>query len=100
MSVKIEGVDELTQRLESLGGEHSIPISELFTPDFMQTHSETETFEAFLEASPWSVETEDDFKSIPEDEWDDYVEAHTVFKDWDAMLSTAFRKWASQKFQD
>jgi 4-alpha-glucanotransferase len=100
MSVNIEGVDEPTQQLESLDGEHSIPISELFTPRFMQTHSDVETFESSVEESPWTVETEDDFKSIPETEWDDYVESNTVFKDWDSMLSTAFREWASQIAQE
>jgi hypothetical protein len=99
MSVNVDGMDELTQQLDSLAEEHSIPITELLTPHFMQTHSEAESFEAFVEESPWSIETEDDFKSIPEAEWDDYVKEHTVFKDWNAMLSTAFREWVSRKTQ-
>jgi len=97
MSVEIEGFDELQSQLESLSGEHSIPISELFDKRFMQTHTDAESFEAFLDKSPWSVETQEDFKSIPEDKWDDYVESNTVFKDWEAMLSTAFREWISQE---
>jgi hypothetical protein len=100
MSVKIEGMGELTRQFDSFGEDRSIPISELFTPRFMRTHTDAETFGAFIENSPWSVETEDDFKSIPESKWDDYVETYTVFKDWDAMLSTAFREWFSRNLQD
>ncbi|EMA13882.1 hypothetical protein BDK61_4314 [Haloarcula quadrata] len=101
MSVQIDGFGDLADQLdslagdiESLDGENEIPINELFRPQFMQTHTEEfESFEGFIDASPWTVETEADFEAIPEDEFDAYVAEHTVFKDWESMLSAAGKEW-------
>lgn len=100
MSVHIEGLDEfgdqldqLEERANDLDGENEIPMGELFRPDFMQSYTEFETIEAFFTESPWDVGTQDDFKQIPEDEFDDYVDTHTGFDSWEMMLKAAGREW-------
>lgn len=98
MSVRIQGFEEHVEELERLGdrtpdGERGVALTELFTPDFVGTFSEFESIEQFFEESPWTVETNEDFESIPRCELDDYVDEHTGFSSWDAMLAADGREW-------
>lgn len=104
MSVRIEGFEELADELDRLAenaaaidGTNAVSFEELFPPDFMGTHTDADSMAAFLEASPWDVESKADFEAIPEDEFDAYVNEHTGFNSWDAMLSAAAREWVSRQ---
>lgn len=104
MGIEIEGLDELqkeleklTEQAENLHGENEVPMDELFTNGFMQTHTDFESLEEFFSNSPWEVETKDDFNKIPQSEFDAYVTKHTGFNDWDAMLSAAGREWITRQ---
>lgn len=94
MAVEITGfddVDEVRERVESSGGE--VPITDLFTDDFMRNYTEFGSFEAFLQGSPWTVETHADFEAIPTAELDAYVREHTGFESWATMLSVGGREF-------
>lgn len=100
MSVEIHGFEDLVDELDDLqersgavDGEQSVSMAELFPADFMQTHTEFESIQAFLETSPWTVESDADFQAIPEDRFDEYVDDHTGFSSWEAMLTAAAREW-------
>lgn len=104
MSVEIEGFEELTDELDRLAenagaidGELDVSFDELFTPDFMRTFSDYDSIDAFLEASPWTVESREDFNRIPSADFDAYVDDHTGFNSWDAMLAAAAREWLSRQ---
>lgn len=104
MSVHIEGFDEfkdeleqLSERAKGIDGGNEVPMDELFRPDFMRTHTKFDSLDEFFEESPWTVESRDDFKQIPEDEFDEYVNEHTGFNSWDAMLSSAGREWVARQ---
>lgn len=107
MSVEIRGfedladdLDRLQERTESVAGENAVSVDELFPADFMQTHTEFETIQAFFEASPWTVETEADFEAIPGREFDEYVDEHTGFSSWEAMLTAGAREWVLRELAD
>lgn len=98
MSVEIEGLEDLeeelqglAERLEQAGGE--IPMTELFTDNFMTSYTEFSSLEEFFDESPWVVESESDFEAIPADKFDTYVDKHTDFDSWDAMLHAAGREY-------
>ncbi|NGM68073.1 hypothetical protein G6M89_03435 [Natronolimnobius sp. AArcel1] len=97
MSVRIEGFEGLSDRVESIGGENTITMSELFRPDFMQTYTDYDTIEAFFDESPWTVESQADFETIPQDEFDMYVDENTGFNSWEMMLKAAGREWISRQ---
>lgn len=104
MSVEIEGFEEAADELDrlaenggSVDGTNSISFDELFPGDFMRTYTEHDSIAAFFGESPWTVETEEDFERIPEAEFDRYVNDHTGFNSWEAMLSAAAREWLSRK---
>lgn len=98
MSVEIEGLEDLkeelqglAERLEQAGGE--LPMTVLFTDNFMKSFTEFTSLEEFFDESPWRVESDDDFEAIPADEFDAYVDKHTDFDSWDAMLRAAGREY-------
>ena len=101
MSVQIEGFEELADQLEelsaSLDGEQDIPMEELFTNGFMATNTEFNSISGFFEESPWAIESEEDFQNIDEGEFDQYVDQHTGFNSWEAMLSAAAREWLTRQ---
>lgn len=86
-----DAIDRLVDRVESIGGE--VPIEELFPEEFMRTYSEFESFEEFVGESKWEVQTQEDFEGIPEGEFDEYVDSHTGFNDWETMLEAAGREY-------
>jgi len=101
MSVQIKGFEELADQLEELSDstdvDRTIPIEELFTDGFMATNTEFDSMSEFFEQSPWTVESEADFHNIDEDEFDRYVDEHTGFSSWEAMLSAAAREWLTRQ---
>lgn len=99
MDLEIEGLDDLQEQLEEmadLGGE--VPMVEIFTPEFMMMYTDFGSFEAFLEASPWTVESQEDFEAIPEDDFDKYVDEHTEFPSWEVMFETGGDRYFERKF--
>ena len=104
MTFKITGLDEfqkklsdLGQKAESLNGEHQVPFTELFNTSFMQHYTNFESFEALTEAGGFKVESEDDFKAIPDQEWDEHISKTTRFSDWQEMMNKAGEEWTRKK---
>lgn len=104
MSVEIRGFEELAAELnrlqegvDAVDGETAVSFDELFPADFMETYTEFDSIRTFFEASPWTVETDADFEAIPEAAFDEYVDDHTEFDTWEAMLSAAAREWIGRK---
>lgn len=94
MSVQIRGFEDKIDELDrAVDGEREISLTELFTPDFVQTFSEFESIGQFFEESPWTIETDEDFEAIPRSDLDAYVDEHTGFSTWEAMLAAAGREW-------
>lgn len=85
-----EDTDVDPQRVE-------VALEQLCGPAFMRVHSGFDSFDQFLDESPWTVETHDDFEEIPTARFDEYVAEHTTFDTWEAMLSTAGRQWVIEQ---
>lgn len=84
---------EMADNAEELEGENTVSLRDLFTEEFMRQHTAVTSFENFIEQSQWQVESEEDFEAIPEDEFDEYVKAHSDFESWEDMLGTAANEW-------
>jgi hypothetical protein len=90
-------LDDLRHRAGAISGEHEIPLSELFPPDFMASHTEFDSLEGMFSASGFRVQTAEDFKKIPGDQWDTFVRNHTEFADWREMLRAGSGEWAERQ---
>lgn len=99
MDIGVNGLDDLEDAIDdmlgdlSLGEENEIPLEEMFTPEFMGLYTEFQNIEQFFEASPWEVNSEEDFEEIPEEEFDQYVSEHTDFPNWGVMQETAGKRY-------
>ena len=89
--------EEMADNAENLEGENVVGFDELFIKEFMRSHTDVSSFEAFLENSPWEVESQEDFWEIPEAEFDRYVNEHSDFDTWQAMLGKAETDWTARQ---
>jgi hypothetical protein len=90
MSTNINGFDELIDSLKSLEknvhnleGTHTISFDKLFTKIFMEKHTDCSSFDEFLKAGNFVVDSQEDFEAIPDDVWDQFVSHATDFDSWD-----------------
>ena len=90
-------MDKLSKDVQALDGSHAIPLPELLTPQFLQKHTQVAPHSELMEKSGFKVESADDFKAIPDDEWDAYIRSISSFKNWQSMLSEAGKAWAMKK---
>lgn len=59
----------------------------------MTTYTQFSTIDLFFDASPFTLETQDDLDAIPEDELDVFVSQNTSFNSWQDMLDKAGKEW-------
>jgi len=92
---------KMGDRIQALEGEHTFTHDELFTPEFMSEHTSFESFDAFLEHSPWDVESDDDFERLSEtSEFDAYVNESSPFSSWEEMLEAAIHPHMKRMVDD
>jgi hypothetical protein len=99
MNVKmnLDGLHKLQRRAKELDGTHQVPVAELLTGEFMRRHTKFGSLDAMIEASPFTVESAEDFRAIPDAEWDAFVRQQTRFSSWREMLSSAGAEWMKKQ---
>src|SRR4051812_48234134 len=90
-------LNDLKNKIESISGEQSVPISELLTPNFLATCSTFASVDEMFERSGFKVESQEDFAAIPDDPWDEFIRSNTSFLSWREMLQAAGAAWAKNK---
>lgn len=102
--MKITGLDNLQKRLQKLAndaqaldGSHAVPLEELLNESFVRKHTQYSSLSEMIEKSGFDVKSPEDFKAIPDDEWDKYIKSITSFADWKAMLGKATEIWAAKR---
>ncbi|KQL17682.1 hypothetical protein [Cytobacillus solani] len=101
---KVKGLDKLQKQLKNMESAAkelekttSISFDELFITSFMSKNTKFDSFDEFLNAGNFKVESQDDFEAIPEDDMDQHVMKNTNFKDWQTMLETATQEYIQKK---
>lgn len=96
ISMQLDGFDDLQKKLndiamraEALEGEHEVSFEALFTTTFMSANTKFTSFNDLLDASPFQVNSVEDFKAIPDDEFDAYISTVTNFSSWEEMQEEA-----------
>ena len=88
---------DLAERARQLDGSHEVPITELLTPTFLAACSRFSSFQEMLQASGFSVNSAEDFRAIPDEEWDAFVASNTSYPDWKSLRVAAGREWTKGK---
>lgn len=97
--IKVDGFDDFSQKLnelqESADAIHGtqVPLGELLTPGFLAKHTRFLSEDEMFEASGFTVITAEDFRKIPDAEWDSFIQKNTPFPTWSDMLSAAASEW-------
>lgn len=96
MGMKIKGlnefkdkINELERKVDRLSGERQVSFDELFNDGFMKKYTKYNKFSELLDNSGFKVENQDDFKAIPDAEWEKYIISVTKFESWQDMLQIA-----------
>ncbi len=93
------GLKKLSKNLEELGNKKSIGLYELMSENFVSKHSKYKSFDELLSSSSFTVETAEDFKAIPDDEWDSYINQNTDYDSWKEMQVKAFEYYAKEQIE-
>jgi len=102
---EIKGFDEVQRRLDDMakvaaeldGKQQAVSAGELLNDDFVAKHSSFATFDELLAASPFKIETKEDFAAIPSAEWDTYIAANTSFESWEEMQHQAAGEYLAKQ---
>jgi len=102
--IKVTGLDklkknlrELAKKAEALDGKHAVPLPSLLTPAFVQSCSSFQNVDEMFEASGFKIESPEDFKAIPDEEWDKFIAKTTSYDNWKEMLAAATRIWTKSQ---
>ena len=103
--LEIKGFDEVQKRLDDMakraaeldGKQQQVPLSELLNDRFIAEHSSFASFDELLAASPFKVETKEDFEAIPDAEWNAYIAANTSFESWEEMQHQAAGEYLAKQ---
>lgn len=87
-------INDLQQRLNEIDG-LEVSASELMTPDFMRTHSHFQSFSEMCEAV--GITSDDEFRAMPDADWDAHVARTTNFASWEAMQDAAVEAWLPER---
>lgn len=100
MSLKIKSnIEQLKKNLEELGNTKQLRFDELFTPEFLSEHSSFTSLEEMFGKSGFKVESADDFKAIPDQEWEDFIVGNTSFESWQNMQKAAAEAVMSKRMK-
>jgi hypothetical protein len=104
MSFKITGLDKLEKQLnkmekaaKDLEGNSQVSFENLFVKSFMLKYTNFSTFDDFLQAGNFIVNSQEDFEAIPDDDMDCHVQSTTKFSSWDEMLGSATEKYVAKQ---
>lgn len=103
--IEMKGFDEVQKRLGDMaeraaeldGKQQTVPLSELLNDDFIAEHSSFASFNKLLAASPFKVETKEDFEAIPNDDWNTYIANNTSFESWEEMQHRAAAEYLANQ---
>ncbi|UXZ98352.1 hypothetical protein K3169_11045 [Pseudomonas phytophila] len=97
MNIKsdLSGLKKLQENMEALSGSHEISLSEILTDDFVSSHSKFADFDTLL--AEVGVTTPEQFKELPDDEFDAFIAGHTDFDSWLDMQQQGAAAYARAK---
>ena len=85
----LSGLKKLAENARNLDGTQQVGILDLLHPEFMSKHTKSPDFLSFCESAGYKVETQEDFKAIPDEPWDAFIKSETPFENWLEMQKAA-----------
>mgnify|MGYP000601476860 CR=1 FL=1 len=100
MTFKTNGnFDKLRKNMTNLGSKTEVKFSELFSEDFMANCSSYSSIDEMFKAFGFRIETKEDFKEIPDAEWEVFIKENTNFDSWQEMQKSAFTIYTKKQLR-
>ena len=93
----LKPLEDLARRAEALDGEHSVSLADLLNPAFLRGCSRFQSADEMFEASGFKIESPEDFKAIPDTDWDTFISSNTSFSSWEEMQAGAAKAWFAKQ---
>jgi hypothetical protein len=90
-------LNELKNNAAALQGQQQVALKDLLTPAFVAGCSSYASLDDLFAASPFTINTLDDFKAIPDVEWNSFISTHTSFASWEEMQHGAMKEYIRGK---
>lgn len=99
MPFKIDtsGLDKLTRNMEALQGTNEVKLVDLFTPEFIQSHSKCSDLNGLFEAAGYNIQSIEDIEAIDDAQWDAFIKENTDFDNWQEMRSQALAGYVRKR---
>jgi hypothetical protein len=69
--------------------ERTVSANDLFSPDFMKSHTDFDSIDNMFDASGFKTEANQDIEDIPREQWDAFLCKRTKFTSWQQMKKAA-----------
>ena len=90
----IDDFNQLSTNTQELIGKHSVPLDELFSDFFMQSHTSFSDFYSFLKSGGFSVTSSDDLDTISDEDLNKFIADNTPYNSLDEMIEEAAEEYA------
>lgn len=92
-------IEQLKKNLESIEGQGEVPFTEIFNEEFLTKYSSFISLEDMFKKSGFKIDTVDDFKAIPDNEWESFIVDNTKFSSWKEMQKIAATEYFQKKLK-
>ncbi|MDF2535833.1 MAG: hypothetical protein K0R18_1992 [Bacillales bacterium] len=101
MSVRVEsnfdGLKKLQENLQNLSQQKEVSLGILFNDNFMSQYTSLSSFNKLIEAGGFKVNSAEDFKAIPDTEWEVCIQENTSFSSWKEMQSKSMEEYLKKQ---
>jgi len=100
----INGLNDMQKKLKKMAdgareleGKHQVAMTDLLIPSFLAKHTSIADAQELFDRSGFKIDSAEDFRAIPDDEWDQYISSISDFNTWKEMLQAATAEYAKRK---
>jgi hypothetical protein len=90
-----ETAEDLPDPHSIVGREEEVPLREIFDEAFIREHTDFDTFDEMVAASPSGAADADELGKVGDGEWDEFVAETTVFEDEEEFVFAARDHWVA-----
>jgi len=90
-----ETAEDLPDPHDVVGRTEEVPLREIFSEAFVREHTDFDTFDEMVAASPSDADTADELGRVGDGEWDAFVAETTAFDDEEAFVFAARDHWVA-----
>ncbi|MRT04068.1 hypothetical protein [Ewingella americana] len=90
-------IEQLQKNLKSIEGQSEVPITEILNEEFLTKFTSFVSVEDMFEKSGFKIDTAEDFKAIPDNEWESFIVDNTKFSSWKEMQESAANDYFQKK---